>query len=298
MALDSMTGFARAEGSFDQATWFWEIRSVNGRGLDVRTRFPAGFEALDTAVRAKVAKRLVRGNVSATLTMKRESSAGELRLNDTALEHVLRAGELVRQKPGVNSEALLTADVVLGLRGVLEVVEPELGEDELKHLHTAILATYKEVLDGLVIARRQEGERLEAVVAAQVAEIERLVVVIDDAPVRTAEAIQARLKGQVEKLLETGQDLDPGRLHQEAILLATRVDIDEELKRLNAHVAAAKDLLAHDGAVGRKLDFLAQEFNREANTICSKSYDASITQAGLELKVVIDQLREQVQNIE
>ncbi|MGH1417567.1 MAG: YicC/YloC family endoribonuclease [Hyphomicrobiaceae bacterium] len=298
MALDSMTGFARTEGSLNQATWFWEIRSVNGRGLDVRTRFPAGFEALDPAIRAKASKRLTRGNVSATLNLRREATMSELKLNEQALDGVMQAAQTVRQRPEVCSETPLTVDVVLGLRGVLEAVEGELSEAERTALHEALLNSYDQVLDGLVKARREEGAQLEPVVTSQLDSIESLVEKIENSPVRTSEAIQARLKEKIDKLMETGHELEPARLHQEAVVLATRVDIEEELKRLKAHVVAARQLLQRDGAVGRKLDFLAQEFNREVNTICSKSYDASITQAGLELKVVIDQMREQVQNIE
>ncbi len=298
MALNSMTGFGRADGSLDAVLWFWEIRSVNGRGLDVRTRLPAGYESLDPMVRGIISKSLQRGNVSVNLNLRREAANGELQLNEAALDRVLAAANKVQQKLGNSAEAALRTDVVLGLRGVLETVDHELSEEQENKVRKAIMASLDDALSQLVDARGEEGRRLHDVVAAQIDEITQLVDTIEAAPARTIEAIQTRLKTQVEKLLETGQDLDPGRLHQEAILLATRADIEEELKRLKAHLEAAKDLLSNNGAVGRKLDFLAQEFNREANTICSKSNDATITQAGLALKVVIDQMREQVQNIE
>ena len=298
MPLHSMMGFARAEGRAQAANWFWEIRSVNGRGLDVRTRLPSGFEQLDGKIRTAISKRLHRGNVSANLLLQRDDRGGALHVNKDAIESILNAVKELRRHNEIDASAKLRPDTVLGLRGVLEAVDVEPSQAELDGLGEALFSSFESALEELVAARRQEGAQLETVLETQLSEIKRLVDEIENSPARTIEAVKARLSAQVSRLLEKGQELDPARLHQEVVLLATRADIEEEIERLRTHISAARSLLTETKSIGRKLDFLAQEFNREANTICSKSNDSAITQAGLALKVVIDQLREQVQNIE
>jgi len=295
MTIKSMTGFARADGSLGTVAWHWEVRSVNGRGLDVRVRVPPGYESLEPAIREAVGKHLVRGNVTVSLSADRQEGSQAIRLNEEALAEVVKAADRVRELTGC---ALPRADGLIGIKGVLEVSEEEEEAEETTARFEAMLDQLNEVLAALVSARSAEGQRLKEVLNAQLAEIERYVNLIESSPARTPAAVAARLKEQVDRLLETGNALDPQRLHQEAVLLATRADVEEELKRLTAHVGAARELLKDNGAVGRKLDFLAQEFNREANTICSKANDVEITRAGLALKTVIDQMREQVQNIE
>jgi uncharacterized protein (TIGR00255 family) len=290
-----MTGFARAEGSDATSSWFWEVRSVNARGLDVRLRLPPGSEQLEPQARDILARRLVRGSVTANLTLKREAGLPEFRLNERALEQVLKAANRVAELTGGERPRI---ESLLALKGVLEVVEPEEDKAEAEARNALVLQSLAEAVEGLVRARAAEGERLAMVVAGQVDEIERLVDLIERAPGRGAAAISQRLAELVSRLMEPGAALDPARLHQEAVLIATRVDVAEELARLKAHVASLRDLVAEPSAVGRKLDFLAQEFNREANTLCSKSNDPEVTRAGLALKSVIDQMREQVQNIE
>ena len=189
-------------------------------------------------------------------------------------------------------------EALLAIKGVLELVEPEESEAELQARNAAMLAGLSEALEGMVRAREAEGRHLGTIVLEQVATIERLVARVAASPSRSPEAIRQRLKEQLERLIETGAPLDEGRLYQEAALLATRSDVEEELKRLGAHIASARELIATDAPTGRRLDFLAQEFNREANTLCAKSNDPETTRVGLELKAVIDQMREQVQNIE
>jgi uncharacterized protein (TIGR00255 family) len=189
-------------------------------------------------------------------------------------------------------------EALLAIKGVLEVVEPEESEAETQARTKAMLAGLGEALDGMVRAREAEGRHLEAAIRGQLAAIERLVAGIAAAPARSPETIRSRLKEQVARLMEAGANFDEGRLYQEAAMLATRADVEEELKRLGAHIAATRDLLASGEPAGRRLDFLAQEFNREANTVCSKSNDAETTRAGLELKAVIEQMREQFKNIE
>lgn len=295
MSLKSMTGFGRAEGSFGGVSWAWETRSVNGRGLDVRLRVPPGADALEPRVREAVARRFARGSINIGLQVQREAGGTEIRLNETALEQILKAAEHIQQLAECKRPRV---DGLLALKGVLEVVEPSEDEAALKARYDAMIASLDEALSELAAGRSAEGERLTAVFSGQLAEIDRLVAEVTASPSRTPAAIATRLAEQVHKLLDTGAQLDPDRLHQEAVLIATRTDVEEELQRLKAHVAATRELLGEAGPVGRKLDFLTQEFNREANTLCSKANANDVTRAGLALKSVIDQMREQVQNIE
>jgi uncharacterized protein (TIGR00255 family) len=295
MTIKSMTGFARADGALGNVSWHWELRSVNGRGLDVRLRVPPGFEALESRIRETLGKRITRGSITVNLSVKRAHGQAQIQLNETALKQVLDALERLRQAVPVGPPS---AEALLGIKGVLELVEPEEGEAEAAARAECMLAGLNEALDGMVRARAEEGRRLQAIVLDQLTSIERSVATIEQLPARAPEAIRQRLIEQIARLLETGATLDEGRLYQEAALLATRADAEEELKRLTAHISAARDLLQSREPAGRRLDFLAQEFNREANTLCSKSNDVDTTRAGLELKAVIDQMREQVQNIE
>jgi uncharacterized protein (TIGR00255 family) len=295
MTIKSMTGFARADGAVGGLSWHWELRSVNGRGLDVRLRVPPGFEALEPRIREAVARRLSRGNLTVNLNVRRASGQAEIRLNETALTQVLAAVDRLRAATPL---APPSAEALLNVRGVLELVEPEENEAEAAARAEAMLASLNVALDGLIEARAAEGGRLGAIVAQQVAEIERLVGEVERSPSRAVAAVRQRLKEQVGKLMETGAGLDETRLYQEAALLAARADVEEELKRLAAHAGAARALLDAREPAGRRLDFLAQEFNREANTLCAKASDPETTRAGLDLKAVIDQMREQVQNIE
>jgi uncharacterized protein (TIGR00255 family) len=295
MAISSMTGFARASAARGGLHWQWEIKSVNGKGLDVRCRLPAGFETLETPVRAALVQAFKRGNLQVSLNVSGTVAAETIRLNTDVLDQLVAAGETLRERIG--GEAL-RADALLALRGVIEVTAPVADEAEVEARDAEMMASFREALAALAKSRREEGNRLASVVTAQIARIAELAAAARNNPARSVEAIQARLAEQVSRLLETGASFDRDRLHQEAVLLATRADIQEELDRLDSHVAAALALLSSSDAIGRKFDFLAQEFNREANTLCSKASDRSLTEVGLDLKTVIDQMREQVQNIE
>lgn len=295
MSLQSMTGFARADGSDGVVTWAWELRSVNGRGLDVRFRLPPGYEALEAPAREAISKVLARGSVTASLNAQRQTAATQIRINETALEQVLKAAEHLHRLTGCEQPR---AEGLLALKGVLEVAEDTEDPAASEPRRAAMLASLATAIAGLVSAREGEGRRLAAVLSAQIDEIERLTRLVSGSPSRSVEAIRRRLAEQVGRLLEASPALDEQRLHQEAVLLATKADVEEELKRLEAHVEQARELLGVGKAVGRKLDFLSQEFNREANTLCSKANAVEITRAGLALKAVIDQLREQIQNIE
>src|SRR5262245_58197599 len=295
MILKSMTGFARADGVHGDTSWSWEARSVNGRGLELRLRLPSGFEALEIRVRGLAQEKLARGNCTLNLSVRREAGRTEIRLNEAVLAQARAVAEQARALTDLKTARL---DTLLSMRGVVEVVEAEEGEEAQTALYHALLAGLGRVLDELVHVRAAEGERLEAVISKQLATIAALVGRASDAAARQSEALGARLAEQVARLTEASAGLDPERLHQEALLLAAKADIQEELDRLRAHLAAANELIESNQPVGRKFEFLAQEFNREANTICSKASDIEISRTGIELKTVIDQLREQVQNIE
>jgi uncharacterized protein (TIGR00255 family) len=295
MPISSMTGFARASSSHNGLLWQWEVKSVNGKALDVRCRLPMGFEALEAPVRAALAQAFKRGNLQVNLTVSGAVAGESVRLNADVLGQLVAAGEALRDRIGGDP---LRADVLLSLKGVLEVTAPLEDEAELEQRNAAMLKSFGDVLASLAAARREEGARLQAVVAAQIGRIAELTQAARENPARSVEAIKTRLAEQVARLMDTGANFEPDRLHQEAVILATRADIQEELDRLQSHVEAAQALLASNDAIGRKFDFLAQEFNREANTLCSKASDRTLTAIGLDLKTVIDQMREQVQNIE
>lgn len=299
MSIKSMTGFARSEGQWEDWRWFWEVRSVNGRGLDLRCRLPSGDEALEPQVRQRAAAFLTRGNCQISLHLSRGSAAGaaaQLQINQTVLGQVVGALKQIQNQLG-NTTAP-HAEAVLGFKGVAELVEAEENESDRQGRYAAILQSLDQALAELIETRASEGARLQAVLQERLAGIERLSEAAAASPARTPEAIGKRLRETIARLGEAAPGLAPERLYQEAVVLAGRADIQEELDRLFAHIAAAQELLEQDGPVGRKLEFLIQEFNREANTLCSKSNDIEITRIGLELKALIDQMREQVQNIE
>ena len=295
MSIKSMTGFARTEGAHGTTRWVWEVRSVNGRNLDLRMRLPPGFDSLEARIRDAASARLQRGSVQVSLNVKRDEGLTAIRLNEDILAQSITAAQRVHKLTGGPA---VSVDTLLAIKGVLEIVEAVETETEAELRSNAMLASFVGALDGVVASRSNEGVRLASVLAEQVGQIERLTESLTASPGRTPAVIQRRLADQVSRLTEASSVLDPVRLHQEAILLASKADIEEELKRLQVHAAAARDLLGAKEAVGRKLDFLAQEFNREANTVCSKANDGAMTALGLSLKAVIEQFREQVQNIE
>ena len=295
MALRSMTGFARADGSGEGTRWTWEVRSVNGRGLDIRVRTPPGFEYLEPAVRHRVAERLARGNVQLTLSAKREAGEMKLSVNEEILDQLAGAIDTIGQRFKVTPGS---AEAILAIRGVVDASSPDLDEPARRALTELVVVSLDDALGELVEVRQQEGTSIGRLLGTRLDEIAQFVAAAEEAPARTPEAIRAKLSEQLAALLENHNALDPSRLHQEAVLLATRADIREELDRLAAHVAAAAELLSTGGPVGRRLDFLAQELNREVNTLCAKSNDLALTTIGLDMKSAIDQFREQVQNLE
>jgi uncharacterized protein (TIGR00255 family) len=295
MALSSMTGFARGHGVTGAYAWSWEIKSVNAKGLDVRLRLPPGWDAVEVPARKRASEELSRGTVYANLTVERKGVAPAVKINEQVLAAVIST---LKTLEGKVEAAPATLDGILSLKGVIEVADEDEREDDRRAAETAITKGFDKALSDLTAMRREEGTTLGHVLSARLKEIAALAARAEKAPGRKAEAVKARLAEQVATLLSASQRFDSDRLHQEAIMLAAKADIREELDRLASHVAQAQKLLSEGGAVGRRLDFLAQELHRESNTLTAKSNDVELTNIGLELKTVVEQFREQVQNLE
>lgn len=289
-----MTGYARATGTTPGASFVCEVKSVNGRGLDMRLRLPPGLDALEGEIRQLIGRTLSRGSVTCNIAIERDGVGGELLVNEQALATVLVA---LAQLSSRIAAAPPTLDGILGLKGVLEQRDRPLSPDAEDALQAALLDGVSRALVDLVVSRRQEGAQTAAILLERLDEIEALVARAETHPARNRDTILAALRRQVSELT-VDISIPEDRLAQEALLLATKADIREELDRLTAHLANARKLIGQGGPVGRRLDFLAQEFNREANTLCSKANAVELTAIGLDLKAAIDQLREQVQNIE
>lgn len=294
MSLHSMTGFGRAQGRAGAWTWVWEVRSVNSKGLDLRLRTPLGFDALDVAARAEIAGRLKRGACSATLSAQRDAGATEARINRPLLNSIIAA---LAETPLNANLRPASLDGLIALKGVVDYGDAQDDEAAAAARDRVMLDGLGTALSGLVASRRAEGAALAGILDGRIDRIAELTRAAEAAPGRSPEAVRARLARAIEQLAGAPQ-LDPARLHQEAILIAAKADVREELDRLAAHAVAARKLLREGGPIGRRLDFLAQEFGRESNTLCAKSNDAELTAIGLELKVEIEQFREQVQNVE
>ncbi len=291
-----MTGFARAAADHDGTSIAWEAKSVNGKSVEVRPRLPQGFERLEPAARQAVQKRFSRGNFQATLTVGRAAGTqAQPVVNEAFLKDVAGLAKRLQEQFGLSPAS---ADGLLALRGVLEIPESTDSDESRAGLDAAVMAVLEQALTGLETARIAEGEALKALLSGHMDAIEALTLRAEADPSREPAAIRQKLVEQVALLLDASTSLDENRLHMEAAFLATKADIREEIDRLKTHVASGRALLDGGGAIGRKLDFLAQEFNRESNTLCSKSNAAAVTAIGLELKAVVDQFREQVQNLE
>jgi uncharacterized protein (TIGR00255 family) len=288
-----MTGFARSQGEADGVSFVWEVRSVNSRSLDLRLRLPPGFEALEGQLRAALAARCRRGNVSATLQVNRLTPPA-IRVNRDMLGQIIA---LIRELGGALDAAPPRLDGLIGLRGVIETVEDE-PEDVVEARRAAVLAGWLAAIERLVSARVEEGARLAKILAEQRDELAALVEAAAGCAAVQPAALRARLSGLLAELADLAPTLPEDRIAQEITLLVTRGDVREELDRLRAHLEQTGALLARGDAIGRQLDFLCQELNREANTLCSKSADIELTRIGLALKAGIEQFREQVQNLE
>ena len=296
MTLNSMTGFARTEGANDNCTWVWEAKSVNAKGMDARLRLPSGFETLDAVIRDNLKKRFRRGFISISLNVNWHHAKSTYQINMETLERFLQAmPEIHKLAPDLHP---VTMDGLLAAKGVVESVEDTLGEAEQMAFHEEILQGLNELLTMLERGRQGEGAALGKVLHAQITEVENLCQRAVGLTALLPEMINKRLHEQLADLCATVPALPEERLAQEAAMLMLKADVREELDRLRAHVDAARELMMTDGSIGRQFDFLCQELNREANTLCSKSADVQLTRVGLALKTTIDQMREQVQNIE
>jgi len=295
MALSSMTGFGRGHGVSGSYAWSWEIKSVNAKGLDLRLRLPPGWDAVEVLARKSATEKLSRGTVYANLTVERKGVAPTVKVNEPVLAAVLAT---LKSLGGKVDAAKPTLDGILSLKGVIEVTEEDEREEDRHAAEAAIIAGFEKLLADLIAMRREEGATLGRLLSARLTEIAALAARAETAPGRKPEAIKARLAEQVATLLAASTRFDSDRLHQEAILIASKSDIREELDRLASHVAQVHKMIADGGPIGRRLDFLAQELNRESNTLTAKANDVDLTNIGLELKSVVEQFREQVQNLE
>jgi uncharacterized protein (TIGR00255 family) len=293
VGLASMTGFARAQDEAPGISWVWEIKSVNGRALDLRLRLAPGFDLLEPELRAALAQRFRRGNFSANLAVTRTTPPA-LRINREALSQLMT---LINELSGEIEAAPPRLDGLLSLRGVVETVEDE-DEAVIEIRRNAVLTGWSVALDQLADARTEEGTRIAALLRSQLDEMATLVAAAEGCAAAQPAALRERLRTVLASLADLTPSMPEERIAQEVAVLAARSDIREEIERLRAHIEQASELVQQDEAVGRRLDFLCQELNREANTLCSKSADIELTRIGLALKAVIEQFREQVQNVE
>ena len=293
----SMTAFASGKGAFEAYAWTWELRSVNGKGLDLRLRVPDWIDGLEAGIRARLGKAVSRGNLALSLRVQSEDQTGSLSVNEGQLNDVLRAMTEVEDRAmgcGLSLAPANAADV-LNVRGVLEAGNTD---QDTAPLRKALLADFEPLLEAFLDMRATEGAALAEVLGSQLHEVERLTGEAAKAAETRKSEMAANLRTQLSRVLENSDGADENRVAQELAMLSVKADVTEEIDRLGAHVNAARDLLKSGSPIGRKLDFLSQEFNREANTICSKAQSVVLTNLGLELKTVIDQMREQVQNVE
>jgi uncharacterized protein (TIGR00255 family) len=295
MALSSMTGFARSHGTSGPYAFEWELKSVNAKGFDLRMRLPPGWDEIEAAARKRAAELLSRGTVYANLNVKRAGALSTVRVNEEVLEGIVKIASVLAGRIDAVAPSI---DGLLAIKGVIEVVEPESDQEQDKAAKLAVAMAFDEALTALVEMRKREGVTLGQILSQRMNEIEILARKAESAPGRKPEAIKARLAEQIAALLESSDRFDADRLNQEALLIAAKADIREELDRIASHISQAREMIGTGGAVGRRLDFLAQEFNREVNTCCSKSNDLELTNTGLAMKNVVEQFREQVQNLE
>jgi uncharacterized protein (TIGR00255 family) len=295
MALSSMTGFARSHGTSGPYAFEWELKSVNAKGFDLRMRLPPGWDEIEAPARKRATEVLSRGTVYANLNVKRAGALSTVRVNEEVLGGIVKIASVLAGRIDAVAPSI---DGLLAIKGVIEVVEPESDEEEDKAAKLAVAMAFDEALTALVEMRKREGVTLGEILSQRMNEIESLAKQAEAAPGRRPEAIKARLAEQIAALLESSDRFDSDRLNQEALLIAAKADIREELDRIASHISQAREMIGKGGAVGRRLDFLAQEFNREVNTCCSKSNDLELTNTGLAMKNVVEQFREQVQNLE
>ncbi|MCK5040888.1 MAG: YicC family protein [Sphingomonadales bacterium] len=299
MSLKSMTGFARASGVVTGWQWSWEIKSVNAKGLDSRVRVPSILDGLDIEVKKIISKDIKRGTVYANLDIKQNKVDGDgnssLAVNRENLEEVF---DLLQEYESTAELAPSSMAQLLSIKGILEVEEAGVSENLRKNLEVGVLRGFEGVLTALIKAREDEGKAMHLVINEHITSLDFMLEKAADCDAVRMENVRDRFKEKVESLLVDNEGLSDERLEQEVAVLAVKADISEEINRLKAHLKSARDMLKSKNPVGRQYDFLAQELNREVNTLCSKSSDIELTKIGLEMKAQVDMLREQIQNIE
>lgn len=295
MPLNSMTGFARLDSIEGDLRWYWEVRSVNNKGLDIKIKLPPDSSLLDQHIRDAISRNFSRGSISVTLNIQSDLIQSELKINEEVLTQVLKAVEHIRK---IANTSPPTAEGLLSLTGVLEFSDRKHNLLQDQNIQSKILKSFDDALEKLKEERCKEGSRLSKILNSLIGEIEKQTSIAQTSPSRTPDAIKKRLSVLISRLVDINSNFDVSRIHQEAVLLAARCDIEEELHRLQSHIHAFKEILQGEGALGRRLEFLGQELHREANTLTSKAVDLDISHCGLELKTLIDKVREQVQNIE
>lgn len=295
MTLSSMTGFGRAEGHFGNYSWMWEIRSVNGKTLDIRMRVPSGLDAMDQYVKNTIKEHIVRGNVNVSLQLQKENGEPTVNINSEALDKLVAVAKEASKRHDLPMPSI---DRLLSIRDVVEVIDMPEDDDVIARRDEALKTSFQEAVSSFTGARNREGQATFKMLSSIVDDIEKLLIEAEKTASSQPNEIKKRFEEKVTLLLEKSQSLDPERITQELVILATKADVKEETDRLRAHIGSARSLLKSSGPVGRKMEFLSQEFNRETNALCSKSADITLTNIGLSLKASIDQLREQVLNVE
>ncbi len=295
MTLSSMTGFGRSNNHYEDYSWIWELKSVNGKGLDVRARIPQGFDTLDKYVKSVAKKVLFRGNLNILLQIKKDGIKTVINVNDEVLDKLITIAKNAAIKHNLPIPSI---DNLLTIREVIEVSNDDAEEDIEKGRDKAVKLSFDEAIKSLISSRKEEGAATYNMLSFILDDIDRLLSEAEAIAVKQPELLKEKYEKKLGSLFDNKQDVDPDRLAQEIVLLALKSDIKEETDRLNAHIVSARKLLVSDGPVGRKLEFLTQEFSREINTLCSKSSDIRLTNVGLALKVAIDQFREQILNVE
>ena len=291
-----MTGFARDSANFADWTWSWELKSVNAKGLDIRLRAPSGFDALEPVGRARLSKLFSRGNIAVGLTLKRSGADVGYKINEGHLKEMLDVAKSIQAE--IPDAAPLSIDGIMALRGVIEADDDDMDEATRVDLDKKLLNSLDIAARALVANRAEEGAQLSVVLTEFIDKLDDLLGQATGSAESQPATIRARVKDQIEQVIEDASQVDAVRLEQEIAILMTKADIREELDRLRAHIISVRELMSTGGAVGRRLDFLCQELNREANTICSKAHETALTRIGLDMKATIEQFREQVQNIE
>ena len=295
MTLSSMTGFGRSNNSFENYSWVWELKSVNGKGLDLRTRIPQGFDTLDKHVKSVAKKVLFRGTLNILLQIKKDGVETVLNVNEDVLNKLIIIAKDAATKHNLPMPSI---DNLLTIRDVIEVYIDDTPDYTEKGRDKAVKLSFDEALKSLISSREEEGAATYCMLSLILDDINRLLSEAEVIGLKQPELLKEKYEKKLGSLFDNKQDIDQDRLAQEIVLLALKSDIKEETDRLNAHIVSARKLLLTNGPVGRKLEFLTQEFNREINTLCSKSSDIRLTNIGLSLKASIDQFREQVLNVE